>query len=343
MKIRSLILSAERTIDRLLRVYQANHLPATTYIPLKDLGEKYGLEIVSDASSNDADIKYDRPTETQVKSYAQLLANELSIYTPQFIRDSNVERLVLCANLFSRKHSVSGLAEMGLFKIDTLFLDLSHTRQHYEFSRRTFHHELFHAIDFSDTFEGYIDTEWRKLTDTDYVYLANEDNFTSTESSKPGFITVYSTRSALEDKAELYSYMVMEYEMVLKRCQTDQVLARKVAHMKELLRQFSPHYDELFWDKIARRDELRAKIKGHDASLIEQAKGAPEKRGTVEVEPWLENGNSLWVVTVYQRADGARTREHFYSFNKVRNYLLKLGFSDVTKEDLAQKRIYELI
>ncbi len=158
MKIRKFVLKAEKAIDRLLGVYN-NRLPATNYIPLKELGEKYALEIVTDACSDNEDIEFNRPSATQVKIYTTLLASELAVYPPEFIKQSNVERLVLCTNLRSLHHKVAGLADMGLFRIDTLFLDLSHAAKNWHFTRRAFHHELFHAIDFSDSMEGYIDTE----------------------------------------------------------------------------------------------------------------------------------------------------------------------------------------
>jgi hypothetical protein len=240
MKIRKFVLNAEKAIDRLLGVY-SNRLPATNYIPLKDLSQKYGLEIVTDACSDNEEIEFDCPSSTQVKVYTSLLASELAVYPPEFIKQSNVERLVLCTNLRSLHHKVSGLADMGLFKIDTLFLDLSHAAKNWNFSRRAFHHELFHAIDFSDTMEGYIDTEWRKLNSEDYKYFANDENFRAIEIDKAGFLTLYSTRSAIEDKAELYSFLIMDHAAVQTRCLTDQVLARKVEHLKQTLREFSSH------------------------------------------------------------------------------------------------------
>lgn len=261
MKIRRFVLKAEKVIDRLLGVYN-NRLPATNYIPLKELGEKYGLEIVTDARSEDEETEFDCPSSVQIKVYSPLLAAELSVYPPEFIKESNVERLVLCTNLRSLHHKVSGLADMGPLKIDTLFLDLSHAERNWHFSRRAFHHELYHAIDFSDSMEGYVDTEWRKLNSDDYKYFANDENFISTEIDTPGFLTVYSTRSALEDKAELYSYLVVDHAAVQTRCLTDEVLAKKVVRLKQLLSEFSTHCDDTFWDKMHNRADQLAKIKG---------------------------------------------------------------------------------
>ena len=262
MKIRRFVLKAEHAIDRLLGVYN-NRLPATYYAPLKELGKKYGLEIVTDASSAEEEVQFDRPSHTQVKIYTNLLFSELAVYPPEFIQQSNVERLVLCTNLRSFHHKISGLTDMGLFKIDTLFLDLSHAAKNWNFSRRTFHHELFHAIDFSDSLEGYIDTEWRKLNSEDYRYFATDDNFRANEIDTAGFLTVYSTRSVIEDKAELYSYLVIDHTAVQTRCLKDQILARKVERLKQLLRNFSEHCDDSFWEKMQNRADQLAKIKGH--------------------------------------------------------------------------------
>jgi hypothetical protein len=58
----------------------------------------------------------------------------------------------------------------------------------------------------------------------------------------------------------------MDYEHVKMRCLTDEVLSRKVEHMKALLRNFSAHYDDLFWDRMQTRKDQIARIKGRNKS-----------------------------------------------------------------------------
>ncbi len=362
MKIRRFVLKAEKVIDRLLGVYN-NRLPATTYTPLKELGEKYGLEIVTDARSDDEDIEFDCPSAAQVRIYAPLLASELAVYPPDFIKQSNVERLVLCTNLRSLHHKVSGVADLGLFKIDTLFLDRSHAAKNWDFSRRAFHHELFHAIDFSDSMEGYVDTEWRKLNSEDYKYFANDENFVATEINTAGFLTAYSTRSALEDKAELYSFLVMNHAAVQTRCLTDEILSNKVEHLKQLLRRFSEHCDDGFWDKMQNRTDQIAQIKGRIAKLqtdpprmidavaekkdalgtqkidplkAQQMRAKNKVRGTVVIEAKVEDGRKIWVSTI-KRDDGDVQTSTYYTFNKLKNDLKKLGITDISKDEFTSK------
>ena len=365
MTIRDIVLKAERTIDKLLGVYD-KRLPATSYIPLKELGQKYQLEIITHAASENDEIQFDCPSSTQVRVYTNLLAAELAVYPPDFIKRSNIERLVLCTNLRSHRHKVSGITDMGLFKIDTLFLDLSHTAHNWDFSRRTFHHELFHAIDFSDSLEGYIDTEWRKLNSEDYKYFASDENFTAIETRQSGFITVYSTRSALEDKAELYSFMIVDYPTVQERCMTDQVLSRKVEHLKKTLQTFSPHYNETFWERVQRRSDQTAAIKHHNAAmkemdslprLIDTLKVGAERagakkvdsgkttspNGTVEIEEILGDGRKLWRTTV-KTTSGESETHLYYSFNKLRNEMKKFGLDNqvVKEEIMAGKKTFSI-
>jgi hypothetical protein len=363
MTIRDIVLKAERTIDKLLGVYD-KRLPATSYIPLKELGQKYQLEIITHAASENDEIQFDCPSSTQVRVYTNLLAAELAVYPPDFIKRSNIERLVLCTNLRSHRHKVSGITDMGLFKIDTLFLDLSHTAHNWDFSRRTFHHELFHAIDFSDSLEGYIDTEWRKLNSEDYKYFASDENFSAVETRQSGFITMYSTRSVLEDKAELYSFMIVEYPTVHERCLTDQVLSRKVEHLKKSLRTFSPHFNDTFWDKVQRRSEQTAAIKNGSPDkkkmdslphLIDSLTVGSEKvgaqktgatkidsgqatspKGTVEIEEILGDGRKVWRATV-KTTSGESETQLYYSFNKLRNEMKKFGLDNqVVKEEIME-------
>ncbi len=54
----------------------------------------------------------------------------------------------------------------------------------------------------------------------------------------------------LEDKAELYSYLIMDHKMVRVRAGKDPVVAKKVARMKEIARTFCPKMDDAFWKAL---------------------------------------------------------------------------------------------
>jgi len=56
-----------------------------------------------------------------------------------------------------------------------------------------------------------------------------------------------------EDKAEVYSHLIMNYCILQERAKTDRVLASKIKRMKEMLQKFSPHFNTDFWLRVEER------------------------------------------------------------------------------------------
>ncbi|MDX1986420.1 MAG: hypothetical protein SFV17_07005 [Candidatus Obscuribacter sp.] len=64
-----------------------------------------------------------------------------------------------------------------------------------------------------------------------------------------GFISEYAMDAVIEDKAEVYSYLLIDHRGTEKLAREDRILARKVVRMKELLHSFSREFDGDFWRK----------------------------------------------------------------------------------------------
>ena len=69
--------------------------------------------------------------------------------------------------------------------------------------------------------------------------------------NRPAFLNKYSTSGIEEDKAEMFAYMATVYEFVDKRAATDEVIRKKMAEMKFLLKAFCPDMNESFWKGAA--------------------------------------------------------------------------------------------
>jgi hypothetical protein len=202
------------------------------------------------------------------------LVFELSLYPHEALRRTRIEQIVLCHNLLISQKRAAGTLKVGLHFVDTIFLDVQAFRED-KFGRHTIHHELFHAIDFRDTWEGLVDSDWHKIQGKEYSYeldgavqfyiLKSRDPedierpkfddpydwLTAKPSSTPGFLTEYAKYSAVEDKAEVFSHMMASYREVMERAAGDRILHGKVERMKALLLHFCDELDDSFWQRIS--------------------------------------------------------------------------------------------
>ncbi len=272
MDLRKLSVAAERCFSKVLGVYELQ--PAETSDPaLSDLGKKYGVKFVSDDQLDCQDLSYDKPTSEQLSRAGRIIIDELSIYPKEAIEKTQIEQIILCTNLVVDRKPAGGTLKVGLHYVDTLFIDLADLSTDELHGRRTVHHELFHAIDFRDTWHGYVDPDWTRIQGEQFKYefdAAAElhrimgDNpqeilprefddpyhrMSVSESETPGFISDYARYSVAEDKAEVFCHLMVSYDHVLQRAAKDAVLRRKVKRMKELLLAYIPEMDETFWKK----------------------------------------------------------------------------------------------
>lgn len=260
----------DRAIKRLIRL--ENALPLTEDSRLAELGEKHGLLVITDASQSEGDITFDKIDSVQRRICYELLNEELSIYDPEVVRQSQLQRLILCNNLRHNGERVNGLAEVGRFVVDSLVFNASAITKSWERARATLHHELFHAIDYRDDTAHFIDPGWRQLNGVDYkyndslqftageyfsdaVYFPRFD-FRQLEKTPGGFLNEYATESVAEDKAVTYSWMIIRYHDLQAIMKKDDVVNAKVHYLQDLLAKFHPSFDEHFWRRVNDRSQL---------------------------------------------------------------------------------------
>ena len=199
-------------------------------------------------SASDADL-YD------VIDYCELLAEELKLYPPDLFRRCNLRQIVLCRDLVFDGGKRAALPD---FEHRVLYLDVLRGRDDREYQRHVIHHELFHVIDEQDDRELYSDPRWSGLNAKTFQYggggaTMQADGAYGDLSDIPGFLTKYATTGVEEDKAEVFSYMMISYGVVQKRATTDRVIRAKFSEMKSLTARFSPDMDDAFWEKVSCR------------------------------------------------------------------------------------------
>ena len=150
------------------------------------------------SSKQDLDQKY------------QIIEKNLKRYSQSFLKKINLKYIVLCEDL-----SISGINTAGIPDnvMKTLIVDIKFNNKYFE---RVLHHEVFHIINDSDSFN------YAKCsTCTKKIGL---DTYSKTD----GFITEYSKSTASEDMAEVFSHLM--HGNLPK--QIDPILQKKIDFIK---------------------------------------------------------------------------------------------------------------
>ena len=208
----------------------------------------YGVEVVWDAFMlkefpGPPHLCFQPAPVSKLLRACQLLAQELKFYGKHILSVAHVERIILCSNLRDTAGTPCDGCTYSAIP-DAILIDISGAGSKLKGFQQTFHHELFHLLDYHANY--YHPTEWCDLFEASNEYAA-------TSNYKPhDFVSVYAMTSPLEDKAELYAHLVTNYQRVQEMTQSSKILAEKVSRLKGLLRQFSSDFDEQFWRQVSR-------------------------------------------------------------------------------------------
>jgi Putative zinc-binding metallo-peptidase len=198
-----------------------------------------------------------------VAGYCKILAQEFLLYPRDFIRRSNLKRIVLCSSLYFGGQKRSAVPD---FEHDTLYLDVVAGDYDPDYQSRAIHHELFHIIDYQDDGQLYTDEQWSKLNPSAFRYGAGgaqmqDDPRNGVQWEQPGFMNKYATSGVEEDKAEIFAHMMADYASLEHRAVADELIRKKIAAMKALLTRFSPDMNDDFWSGIRLRRSADSPIK----------------------------------------------------------------------------------
>ncbi len=251
----------------------------------RKIQQEYGVDVAFKdhkypVSTYHGPIRATNAEAARVDRYGMILADEFSLYPPDFVRRSMLKRIVLCRGLsFNGQYR----AAVPDFEHDTLYLDVMAGVHSRDYQRRAIHHDFFHMIDWRDDGELYSDQQWARLNPDTFRYgrggaKMQDDPGSGEPWDEAGFVTRYATSAVEEDKAELFAHMMTAYARVVQRAASDSTLRRKVAFMKALLRKFSPDMNEAFWEELDRRQSPATRSK----------RPAP---ATVDPRTWLLSGD----------------------------------------------------
>lgn len=344
MKLVEITKAFEKGLDHLLGAYSEQQ-PLSEHPQLKDLGAKLNIQIVTAAESNLPSLSFGACDKVHEQFAADLLTSELNIYPPEIIHASKVERIIACNSLSVEGRTIQGLAQMGLFVVDTIFLETSRITRDWEYGRLSLHHELFHAIDYHDDLSHYVDLSWRHLNKEGFDYDYGLFKGYNEVSDKPGFLTTYSMSCAWEEKAEVYAHLIVKTSDTERRAETDPVLRRKIERMKELLFHFSPHFSDEFWQM--RREESERLVARTHHEWLDLTRSEIAVRKTLElgaeahafrISSESQNGTKIWRLQRVGTDGGALGPQRvFYTFNKLSSCLRRLKVQEVVNKQSFQQ------
>lgn len=192
----------------------------------------------------------------ELAAYARLFAAEWALYPPDFIKRSQLTRVVLCTELTFAGQRRNAVPD---FEHNVLYLDVARGTYSRPYLRKVIHHEFFHIVDLRDDSNLYQDERWEGLNRADFKYGSGGKNAqglaqTSVLTDKyPGFLNHYSTTGVEEDKAEVFANLIVDPGYVEDRARKDRVLEAKIKRMRKLLADFCPDLNDDFWEKVRTR------------------------------------------------------------------------------------------
>jgi len=171
-------------------------------------------------------------SDKNIKNNFDLIEKNLNKYYTNFLKKINLKYVVLCENL-----SVSEIRSAGVpnYKMKTLVIDIKFNKKHFE---RVIHHEVFHLI--NDSYKNLFNyKEWSKFNETSFKYAkcstcSDRLDLNLLDKTK-GFLTEYSTSTASEDMAELFSFLIIDKDKIKIKALKDPILSKKISFLEKKL------------------------------------------------------------------------------------------------------------
>ena len=158
-----------------------------------------------------------------------IIERNIKRYNSKFLKKINLKYMVFCEGLFISNINTGGIPDN---KNRTLILDINFNEKYFE---RMIHHEIFHMIQnsYEDDFN---DQKFSLFNNPDFEYAEcstcsdklNLDLYENTN----GFLTEYSKSIPSEDMAEIFSFLMIDKNLVKEKLKNDPILNNKVKFIK---------------------------------------------------------------------------------------------------------------
>ena len=177
----------------------------------------------------DDNITCNKTNEENLNSKFPIIERNIKRYNSKFLKKIDLKYVVFCEGLFVSKINTGGIPDN---KNRTLILDIKFNEKYFE---RMIHHEIFHMIQnsYEDDFN---DQKFSLFNNSDFEYAEcstcsdrlNLDLYENTN----GFLTEYSKSIPSEDMAEIFSFLMVNKNLIEEKIKNDSILNSKVNFIK---------------------------------------------------------------------------------------------------------------
>lgn len=216
---------ADDQIDQLVTELEATYQIKVHFKSLPNLSWPIGHRL---ADSSD---------EPALRSYLQLLSEELHSYSSAYIAKTQLKSLVLVKDLSYRGQFRTGMPDRYQ---GALILDFKRGNHAPSYQRHVIHHEYYHLIEATINGSTYWrDPRWAAFNLNEFRYgnggasAQNSSNMYAFSNPSPGFVNRYSMSAMEEDKAEVYAALFVRSEraQMLAIGERDPILRHKIEYM----------------------------------------------------------------------------------------------------------------
>ena len=177
----------------------------------------------------DDNITCNKTNQKNLDGKFSTVEKNIDRYNSTFLKKIDLKYIVFCEGLFVSNINTGGIPDN---KNRTLILDINFNEKYFE---RMIHHEIFHMIE--NSYEDYFnEKKFTLFNDTDFEYAEcstctdrlNLDLYKNTN----GFLTEYSKSIPSEDMAEIFSFLMVNKNLIEEKIKKDSILNNKVNFIK---------------------------------------------------------------------------------------------------------------
>jgi hypothetical protein len=177
----------------------------------------------------DDNITCNKTNKENLNTKFQVIERNIKRYNSKFLKKIDLKYIVFCEGLFISNINTGGIPDN---KNRTLILDINFNEKYFE---RMIHHEIFHMI--QNSYENdFNDQKFSLFNNSDFEYAKcstcsdrlNLDLYENTN----GFLTEYSKSIPSEDMAEIFSFLMVNKNLIEEKIKNDSILNNKVNFIK---------------------------------------------------------------------------------------------------------------
>ena len=198
-----------------LEIYKLKNSNNIRYLNTKS-GFKIGV---------DGNITCNKTNQKNLNTKFPIIEKNINRYNSKFLKKIKLKYIVFCEDLFISNINTGGIPDN---KNRTLILDINFDEKYFE---RMIHHEIFHMIQniYEDNFN---DKKFSLFNNSNFEYAKcstcsdrlNLDLYENTN----GFLTEYSKSIPSEDMAEIFSFLMINKNLIEEKIKNDTILKNKV-------------------------------------------------------------------------------------------------------------------